>query len=176
VKACHAKHGWCSVVCGEGITHADGTPVSASTTTDRFKNVEFGAMGGTSAAMMLHRMIADAFGWRGEFQVCESLSMCAADRVSETDLEEAFACGRRAVELAEQGTSGVMVSLVRESTDPYRWSLGTVALAEVAVRAKPMPDEFINPEGNYPTQACLDYLRPLVGPLPEYARLKGIPV
>jgi 6-phosphofructokinase 1 len=176
VKACHAKYGWCSVVCGEGITHADGTPVSASTTTDRFKNVEFGAMGGTSAAMMLHRMIADEFGWRGEFQVCESLSMCAADRVSETDLEEAFACGRRAVELAEQGTSGVMVSLVRESTEPYRWSLGTVSLAEVAVRAKPMPDEFINPEGNYPTQACLDYLRPLVGPLPEYTRLTGIPV
>lgn len=176
VKACHDKYGWCSVVCGEGITHADGTPVSASTTTDRFKNVEFGAMGGTSAAMMLHRMIAEAFGWRGEFQVCESLAMCAADRVSETDLEEAFACGRRAVELAEQGTSGVMVSIVRESTDPYRWSLGTASLSEVAVRAKPMPDEFINPEGNYPTQACLDYLRPLVGPLPEYARLKGIPV
>ena len=100
VKACHERHGWCSIVCGEGICYADGTPVSASTTTDKFTNVEFGAMGGTSAAMMLHRMIADAFGWRGEFQVCESLQMCAADRVSPTDLEEAFACGRRAVELA----------------------------------------------------------------------------
>ena len=68
--------------------------------TDKFANVEFGAMGGTSAAMMLHRMIHAAFGWRGEFQVCESLQMCAADRVMPGDVEEAYACGRRAVELA----------------------------------------------------------------------------
>jgi 6-phosphofructokinase 1 len=175
VKACYDKHGWCSIVCGEGICYADGTPVSASTTTDTFKNVEFGAMGGTSAAMMLHRMIGDAFKWRGEFQVCESLPMCAADRVSPPDLEEAFACGQRAVELAAQGTSGVMVCIVRQSSSPYRWSLGTVPLAEVAVRAKPMPDEFIAPAGNDVTPAFFEYLRPLAGPMPEYARLQGIP-
>jgi 6-phosphofructokinase 1 len=175
VKACYDRIGWCSIVCGEGITYADGTPVSASTTTDTFQNMEFGAMGGTSAAMMLHRMIADAFRWRGEFQVCESLQMCAADRMSESDLEEAFACGRRAVELAAQGTSGVMVSIVRESSDPYRWSLGAAPLSEVAVHAKPMPDEFLDPDGCDVTPACLAYLRPLVGPLPEYARMKGIP-
>lgn len=175
VKECHEKYGWCSIVCGEGICYADGTPVSASTTTDTFKNVEFGAMGGTSAAMMLHRMIGEALKWRGEFQVCESLQMCAADRISPPDLDEAFACGRRAVELAAQGTSGVMVNLVRESSQPYRWSLGTVPLADVAVRAKPMPDEFIAPSGTDVTPAFLDYVRPLVGPLPDYARLQGIP-
>jgi 6-phosphofructokinase 1 len=174
VKRSYDRHGWSSVVCGEGISYADGTPVSASQVTDKFANVEFGAMGGTSAAMVLHRMIANQFGWRGEFQVCESLQMCAADRVSQTDLEEAYACGRRAVELALEGTSGVMVSIVRESSDPYRWTLATVPLAEVANAAKPMPPEFINAEGNFVTPACLDYLRPLVGPLPEYVRLAGI--
>ena len=163
------------MVCGEGISYADGKAVSASQVADKFANVEFGAMGGTSAAMVLHRMIANEFGWRGEFQVCESLQMCAADRTSQTDLEEAYACGRRAVELALDGTSGVMVSIVRESSDPYRWTLGTVPLAEVANAAKPMPPEFINAEGNFVTPACLDYLRPLVGPLLGYARLKGIP-
>ena len=174
VKACYERFGWVSVVCGEGICHADGTPVSASQVTDKFANVEFGAMGGTSAAMVLHRMIANEFGWRGEFQVCESLQMAAADRTSPTDLEEAHACGRRAVELALEGTTGVMVSIVRESTSPYRWTLGTVPLADVANAAKPMPPEFINAEGHFVTPACLDYLRPLVGPMPEYARLVGI--
>ena len=173
VKACREKYGWVSIVCGEGICYADGTPVSASTTADKFSNVEFGAMGGTSAAMMLHRMINDAFGWRGEFQVCESLQMAAADRASETDIEEAYACGRRAVELALEGTSGVMVSIVRESNQPYRWSLGTAPLAEVALGEKPMPDEYITKEGNFVTPACIEYLKPLVGPLPEYVRLKG---
>lgn len=174
VKACHDRYGWCSIVCGEGICYADGTPVSASQVTDKFSNVEFGAMGGTSAAMMLHRMIQDAFGWRGEFQVTESLQMCAADRASEADLNEAYACGCRAAELAASGTSGVMVSIVRESSDPYRWSFGTAPLSEVAINAKPMPDEYITAEGSFVTPACLDYLRPLVGPLPAYARLAGI--
>jgi 6-phosphofructokinase 1 len=175
VKRCYDRHGWCSVVCGEGICYADGTPVSASSVTDKFSNVEFGAMGGTSAAMMLHRMIHAAFGWRGEFQVCESLQMCAADRAHPGDAEEAYACGRRAVELAAQSTSGVMVSIVRDCSNPYRWSLGTVPLAEVALGAKPMPDAYINAEGNFVTEACLEYLRPLVGPLPEYVRLAGAP-
>lgn len=171
VRLCHARHGWCSIVCGEGVCYADGRPISASTTTDQFSNVEFGAMAGTSAAMMLHHMIHQAFGWRGEFQVCESLQMCAADRVNPSDAEEAYACGRRAAELAAEGTSGVMVSIVRDSSQPYRWSLGTSPLSEVAVHAKPMPDEFISQEASFVTPACLDYLRPLIGPLPEYVRL-----
>ena len=111
VAAAHKKHGFVSIVCGEGITNADGTPVSVSQTKDKFGNVEFGAMGGTSAAMMLHRMIADEFGWRGEFQVTESLPMCAADRGTKLDFDEAFACGKQAVKLAARGEGGVMVTM-----------------------------------------------------------------
>jgi 6-phosphofructokinase 1 len=173
VKECHDRHGWVSIVCGEGIVGKDGRPVSASEVSDKFSNVEFGAMGGTSAAMMLHGMISGEFGWRGEFQVCESLQMCAADRASERDVEEAYACGARAVELAAQSKTGVMVSIVRESNQPYRWSLDETPLAEVAAKAKPMPDEYINQDANYVTDAFLEYLRPLVGELPEYTRLAG---
>jgi ATP-dependent phosphofructokinase / diphosphate-dependent phosphofructokinase len=175
VKRCHERYGWCSIVCGEGVCYADGTPISASQATDKFSNVEFGAMGGASAAMILHRMIREAFGWRGEFQVCESLQMCAADRVWPGDVELAHACGLRAVELATEGTSGVMVSIIRKSSEPYRWALGTTPLCEVALGAKPMPDEFITAEGTFVTPACIEYLKPLVGPLPEYVRLTGVP-
>ena len=113
--------------------------------TDKFSNVEFGAMGGTSAAMILHRIIHGNFGWRGEFQVCESLQMCAADRVHPGDAEEAYACGRRAVELAIAGTSGVMVSIIRDSSEPYRWSLGTAPLAEVALAPSPCRTNSLTP-------------------------------
>lgn len=172
VKATHDEHGYVSIVCGEGIKYADGTPVSASETRDKFANVEFGAMGGASVGMQMHRMVSDAFGWRGEFQITESLCMPAIDRAVQRDLDEAYACGREAVRLATDGQSGVMVTLVRESGDPYACSMGTAPLSEVAVRAKPMPDAMINAAGNFPSQTFIDYARPLVGTLPEYAQLK----
>jgi 6-phosphofructokinase 1 len=176
VKRCYDEYGFVSVVCGEGITFADGMPVSASQTQDKFGNVEFGAMGGTSAALTLHKMIADEFGFRGEFQITESLPMCAADRAVQQDVDEAYRCGQKAVELAVGGTTGVMVTLEREAGGGYVCTTGTAPLKDVAVRAKPMPDEYINEQGNFVTDAFFDYLRPLIGPLPEYAKLNDLKV
>ncbi len=141
---------------------------------DKFANVEFGAMGGTSAAMMLHRMIHASFGWRGEFQVCESLQMCAADRVHPGDVEEAIACGRRAVELALAGTSGVMVSIVRESSDPYRWSLGTAAAGRRGLGRQADARRVHQRRGQLRHARMSRLSPPLIGPLPDYVRLKGI--
>ena len=172
VERVQKRHGYVSIVCGEGIKYADGTPVSASQTRDKFANIEYGAMAGASVAFQLHRMISREFGWRGEFQVTESLCMCAIDRAVRRDLQEAHRCGRQAARLAAKGRSGVMVTLLRASNSPYRCTTGTVPLEQVAAKAKPMPNEFINEAGNFPTRAFLDYARPLVGELPDFARLK----
>jgi 6-phosphofructokinase 1 len=169
----HKRCGYVSIVCGEGITHPDGTPVSASVVRDKFHNVEFGAMGGTSAAMVLHRILTAEFGWRGEFQVTESLSMCAADRAAKLDFDEAYGCGREAVKLAERGQSGVMVTIERASApgQPYRSRFGTIPLGTVANAARPMPDKYIRGDGLFVTKAFLDYAQPLVGQLPRYTNL-----
>ena len=175
VTAAHQKYGFVSIVCGEGISNADGTPVSVSQTKDKFGNVEFGAMGGTSAGMMLHRMIGDEFGWRGEFQVTESLPMCAADRGVTLDFEEAFACGQQAVTLATTGSGGVMVTMnrINSPAEEYRIGFGTIPLSEVANHERPMPDHYITEDGFGVTDAFMDYIKPLVGELPEYSRLSA---
>lgn len=172
-ETAYKKFGFVSVVCGEGITHADGTPVSASKVTDKFSNVEFGAMGGTSAAMMLHRMLSNTFGWRGEFQVTESLQMSAADRAVKLDNDEAYGCGRQALKLAERGEGGVMVTLERASKrgERYKSTFGTIPLKKVAINARPMDDKYIGKDGMSVTKAFCDYAAPLVGELPRYASL-----
>ncbi|UCF43090.1 MAG: 6-phosphofructokinase [Planctomycetota bacterium] len=172
VKRCYDEFGFVSIVCGEGVTYADGRPVSASEVTDKFDNVEFGAMGGVSAATALHRIISDEFGFRGEFEITESLPMSAADRTSQIDVEEAYMCGKAAVELAKQGKTSLMVTLERKAGGKYQCTTGTIGLAEVAIKSKPMPDEFINAEGNFVTEAFRDYLRPLIGELPQYSTLQ----
>lgn len=175
VKQAHQEHGFVSIVCGEGITNADGSPVSASETKDKFGNVEFGAMGGTSVAVVLHRIISQEFGWRGEFQVTESLPMCAADRGVKLDFLEAFQCGRQAVRLALKGHGGVMVTMHRlnKGKQAYKIGFGTIPLEEVANHERPMPDEFLADNGLDITPAFLNYVRPLIGELPAYVSLAG---
>jgi 6-phosphofructokinase 1 len=172
VKTVVGKYGWASIVCGEGITWEDGTPVSASQAKDKFSNVEFGAMGGSSAALNLHQLISNEFGYRGEFQITESLPMSGIDRASEVDLQEAYDCGVKAVELADEGKTGVMVSIVRESNNPYKVILKTAPLSDVAIKAKPMPDEYIAESGADITAAFIDYLKPLIGEFPTYSILR----
>jgi 6-phosphofructokinase 1 len=174
VEKCIKSYGWVSVVCGEGLKYADGTPVSASTAKDKFNNTEFGAMGGASVATNLHRMIVDEFGYRGEFQITESLIMSDFVRASETDLEEAFKCGVEAVKLAEKGESGVMVTIERVSNKPYKIKFGKAPLKEVAVSAKPMPLNYFNKEGNHVSSKFIEYMKPLVGELPKFVRLEKI--
>ena len=173
VKKTYDNFSFVSIVCGEGIAYADKTPVSASQTKDKFSNTEFGAMGGTSAAIALHRMIADEFGFRGEFQITESLPMCAADRAVKLDIDEAFMAGEAAVELAAAGKTGLMVTLERQKSKEYKCFTGSVALSDAAAKAKLMPDEFISENGFYVTDAFLDYVRPLIGELPEYVKLEA---
>lgn len=174
VENCVKNYGWVSIVCGEGLKYADGTPVSASMTRDKFNNIEFGAMGGTSVAVNLHRIISEEFGLRGEFQITESLIMSDFVRASEVDLEEAFKCGTEAVRLALKGETGVMVTINRVSDDPYAIEFGKVPLHEVAVAAKPMPRDYFNKAGNHVSDSFIKYMEPLAGEIPEFVRLEKL--
>ena len=172
IKECIKKYGWVSMVCGEGLLWEDRSFVASLQIQDDFSDMEFGAMGGGSAALNLHKLIHKETNYRGEFQITESLSMCAIDRASRIDLEEAHACGVKAIKLAEEDVSGMMVSLHRISSSPYKIALSTVPLDKVALNIKPMDDKYINVQGNFVTDAYIDYIKPLVGEIPEYSELK----
>lgn len=164
-----SEYGWASIVVGEGVVWEDGTPVSAAATKDRFDNVEFGAMSGSSAAVGLHRLISEHTGYRGEFQIPESMAMAAADRVVAIDRCEAYGCGVEAFSRAMRGENNVMVTIEREDSDAYRVRYGAAPLAEVAVRARPMPPDMLAP--GWVSDRFLAYVRPLIGPLDRYIDL-----
>jgi len=174
VTECIKKNGWVSIICGEGILWKDGTPVASLQVQDNFSNIEFGAMGGGSAALNLHKIINQETKYRGEFQITESLSMCAIDRASGVDFQEAYDCGVKAIQLAEEGASGIMISIHRVSSSPYKVELKTVSLDEVALHIKPMDDKYINAQGNFVTDEYIKYIKPLVEELPSYSELNFI--
>ncbi|NOZ02106.1 MAG: diphosphate--fructose-6-phosphate 1-phosphotransferase [Deltaproteobacteria bacterium] len=170
-ERCYARFGYVSIVVGEGIAYADGSPVSGTRTFDKFGNPEFGAMGGASAATVVKGMVCDHLDVRGEFQIVESLQMAGMDRVSMVDREEAFQAGVHAVRLAAEGESGLMVAFKRGPRSRYECVYTEVPLVRVNEGKQTLPDEFIDDEASFVTSEFLDYVRPLVGELPELGRL-----
>jgi len=109
------------------------------------------------------RMRADTLGYAQR-----SFAGC----VSKPDAREAYEVGRRAVRYAMSGDIDGSVVINRiESGDKYRVEYSLAKLSEVAAGTKDVPAEFFNSAGNGVTQACRDYLAPLIGPLPKRARL-----
>jgi len=133
-------------------------------------------MGGASVGLNLHSMIHKEFGYRGEFQITESLIMSDFSRASLIDLEEAFLCGEEAVKLALAGETGYMLTIERTSNNPYTISFGKALLKDVAVAAKPMPLEYFNSMGTGVTPAFIEYMKPLIGDLPEFIELERLPI
>lgn len=175
VEETKEKYGWVSIVVGEGAKWDDGTYVSAPEEADKHGNPELGAMGGTSAALNMHKIINNKFGWRGEFQIVESLAMCAIDRASKADLEEAYQCGVAAVKKGhDEGKTAVMVTIDRVSNTPYTVEYGDAPLSEVAVDAKEMPAKYFNEAGNFVSEEFYEYITPLLDAPHDFSVLKKV--
>lgn len=174
------QYGYCSVVVSEGVKTADGRFLAEAGGTDAFGHAQLGG-----AAPVVAGMIRDALGVKYHWAVADYLQRSARHIASKTDVEQAYAVGKAAVELALQGKNAVMPTIVRTSNDPYAWRIGEAGLAEVANVEKMLPPDFISADGFGITDACRTYLQPLiegedyppyVNGLPDYVVLKNIPV
>jgi 6-phosphofructokinase len=119
------------------------------------------------------RLIQGELGLRSRFDKPGSLQRMSMLCVSPVDQEEAAEVGRAAVRLALEGITDRMVTLVRDSDEPYAWHTDSTPLDAVANRQRLLPDEFIAPDGTGVTEAFHRYAIPLLGPnaMPEYIRL-----
>ncbi|MBB3061247.1 6-phosphofructokinase [Microbulbifer rhizosphaerae] len=172
------EKGHCVVVASEGTQYADGTFLADSGTTDAFGHKQLGGVAPT-----LVNMIKQELGLKYHWALADYLQRSARHIASATDVAQAYAVGRAAVEMAVAGKSGVMPIIVRDSGPEYSWSVGEAPLIEVANREKMMPRDYISEDGFGVTQAALDYLLPLIqgedyppykNGVPQYARLKKV--
>ncbi len=157
------------VVC-EGVKGETGELLAATggaLYTDAFGHKQLGG-----AADYICRVIADRLKLKARFDKPGTIQRMSMALASPVDLQEAYTVGATAVKKAVEGTTGYMVTIVRESNEPYKSTTGLAKLEEVANAERLMPDEFINAAGNGVTEAFLAYARPLIGPpLPRYVRL-----
>ena len=179
VKETTEKEGYCVIVASEGARYEDGSFVSASTTVvDSFGHHQLGGV-----APALCTIIKQALGYKYHYAVADYLQRSARHIASRVDVEQAYAVGKAAVELAVTGRNAVMSAIIRESNAPYRWSVGEAALEKVANFERKMPTDFIAEDGFGITKSCREYLEPLIegeeyptylNGLPRFARLEKI--
>ncbi len=177
VRECVQRWGYCVVVVSEGVRTAAGELLADQGSRDAFGHTQLGGVAPVVAAK-----IKEAHGYKYHYAVADYLQRAARHIASATDVEQAYAVGRAAVELALAGRNAVMPTIVRVSDDPYEWRVGEANLADVANVESRMPPEYIGEDGLHITAACRRYLAPLImgedyppyrNGLPVYARLAG---
>ena len=180
VRAAVESHGYCVIVASEGVAYADGKFLADAGTRDAFGHTQLGGV-----APVVANMVREAHGYKYHWAVADYLQRAARHIASKVDVEQAYAVGKAAVELALQGVNAVMPIIVRRAQRPYRWSISHVPLAEVANREKKLPREYIREDGFGITAACRRYLEPLIAGeayppyrdgLPAYVRIRGAAV
>src|ERR1700691_4973778 len=180
VRATVEKRGYCVVVVSEGVRDADGKFLAEAGTKDAFGHSQLGGVGPVVA-----QMTQEAFGYKFHWAVADYLQRSARHIASKVDVDQAYAVGKAAVELALKGRNAVMPVIIRKSSKPYRWSIGEAPLSKIANQEKKLPRSFITADGFGITAAARAYLSPLIGGedyppyrhgLPAYAALKGVGV
>ena len=174
------KHGYCSVVVSEGVKGEDGKFLSDQGVRDAFGHAQLGG-----AAPVIANMVKEALGYKFHWAVADYLQRAARHIASKTDVEQAYALGQKAVELALKGENAVMPTVDRVSDKPYKWKIGMAQLSKVANVEKMMPRNFITKDGFGITDKCRTYLAPLIkgedyppfkDGLPQYVQLKNVAV
>lgn len=157
VKHTVERFGFCVIVASEGTQTADGKLLSGSTSRDAFGHVQLGGL-----APKLANTIKQALGYKYHWAVADYLQRSARHIASQTDLEQAYALGEAAVNLAMEGKNALMPTIVRISDQPYKWKIGTAPLAEVANQEKMMPHSFFSADGYGITEEARRYFQPLI--------------
>ncbi len=162
------------VALSEGIRLADGRYV-CELNADEAQIDVFGHRQLSGAAATLSAMLSTRLGAKCRAIELSTMQRCAAHLASATDLEEAFAAGQAAVQAAQRGESGVMVTLQRTAQQPYACSCGLADVHGIANAEKTVPPEWIDTERASVTPAFLEYVRPLIQGQPQLCWQDGLP-
>ena len=174
------RHGYCAIAVSEGVKNSEGKFLAESGLRDAFGHAQLGGV-----APVIANLVKEKLGYKYHWAVADYLQRAARHIASKTDVDQAYAVGKAAVEFALKGHNAVMPIIVRTSNQPYKWKIGMAQLKDVANQEKMMPRDYITKDGFGITPKCRTYLAPLIkgedyppfkNGLPNYIKLKNIGV
>ena len=174
------RFGYCCIGVSEGLRNPGGELLADTGARDAFGHAQLGGVG-----PMIAKIVKDRLKYKHHWAVADYLQRAARHLASRTDVEQSYAVGKAAVELALAGRNAVMPAIERTSDKPYRWKIAVAPLTDVANVEKKLPRDFITRDGLGITPMARAYLGPLMkgedpppfrDGLPQFTRLKNVAV
>ena len=169
VQNAYATYGFCVAVISENSRDPDGLPLGSQD--DPWFVDDFGHPYYDGPARYLAGLVSRTLGVRARYEKPGTIQRSFFEAASEPDMREAEMAGRAAVAAARTGRRGVMITLERDDIHGYNCHTGVAPLEEVGGRVRPMPETFLSRDEAFVTQDFIEYLKPIVGPLPTMGRL-----
>ncbi|MCI8738341.1 MAG: 6-phosphofructokinase [Lachnospiraceae bacterium] len=160
VKELAAKKSSVVIAVSEGVQIADGRFVcelGREVAVDAFGHKQ---MSGT--AVILAQKVAEETGLKTRAIEFSTLQRAATHIASLTDINEAFQVGHDAVVAANEGKTGMMITLDRNGDDPYQCGTSAYDIHAIANVERKVPDEWITADGTDLTDDFEKYGRPLI--------------
>jgi ATP-dependent phosphofructokinase / diphosphate-dependent phosphofructokinase len=180
IKETVQTHKYCVMVVGEGIRDKHGEEIGA----DKSRLDAFGHPVLAGAAEKIREMVQGRLNTKTRTVLLGYAQRAAEHFASLTDSNNAFACGKAAVQAAVAGQSGLMVKIVREpqANGSAKWTTGLQPLGDIANVEHFVPRDWVTEDGFLPNEKFVQYARPLIegevkvsveGGLPKYVALEA---
>lgn len=167
VKRIYEEKGYAVVVASEGLKRKDGSLLVEPV----FQTERAIYYGDVSA--YLSKLIIQKLGIKARNEKTGLSSRASIAWQSSVDRKEAQLVGEYALKLALAGKNGIMVGMEREINEnqTYQIKLIEIPIEDVMLWEKPVPDNYINAQGNDVTEEFITWCRPLIGEqLPTFLR------
>jgi 6-phosphofructokinase 1 len=151
------KYGYCSIVTSESLRNKDGVALASTGQADGFGHVQLNGI-----AFTLARKIQEKFGYKYHLTIADYLCAISRHLSSALDVKMAYECGKKAVEFALKGKTGIAPAVIRGKGKQPTFKIIELALSKIANTERNLPRDFIADDGFMVTQKCVDYLKPLI--------------
>lgn len=149
------------IAVSEGVALADGRFVCELADADKAVDA-FGHKQLSGTAAYLCSLVAAETGLKARAVEFSTLQRAATHLASLTDINEAFQVGHDAVIAAEEGKTGMMITLDRNGDDPYQCGTSAYDIHAIANVERPVPAEWITEDGCGLNEGYEKYARPLI--------------
>ena len=161
VKKLAAEKSSVVIAVSEGLKLADGRFAcelgNASDFVDAFGHKQ---LSGCAAA--LANIVAGATGLKTRAVESSTLQRAATHIASLQDINEAFSVGYLAGQAAEEGKTGMMITIDVKERNPYQVGYSIYDIHAIANVERPVPAEWIINDGTDVSEEYVNYARPLI--------------